>query len=109
MSRLIFLLCNITSFLIHATSLQGNVLWGSLSIVQLHLKTGLWSRDRACLPPPSPPAVGKCVSRTECPHGLTGYSARETDDSANTEEAASAAQPVGRRESGGGGASVLLE
>lgn len=35
------LLCNMASFLMWATSRQGNVLWGSLSISQFHLKTGL--------------------------------------------------------------------
>lgn len=56
------------------------------------------------LPPPSPPAVGKCVSRTKCPHGLTGCSGRVTHDSANAEEAASGAQPVAERECERGGA-----
>lgn len=108
---MILLLCNTASFLMQTTSLQGNVLWGSLSVFQFHLKTGERRAGiaHAGLPPPFPPAVGKCVSRTKCPHGLTGYSARVTEDSANTEEAASAAQPVVKLDSEEGGVLVLLE
>lgn len=76
---------------------------------QFHLKSGVRRRDCAWLPPPTPPAVGKCVSRTECPHGLTGYSSWATYESANSTEPWSGAPPIGKQNSEKGGNFVLLE
>lgn len=67
-----------------------------MSISQLHLKNcSVESRERAGLPSLSPPAVGKCVSRTDHPHGLTGRYTRATGGPANHSRAADAHQPMG--------------
>lgn len=88
---------------------------GCPTMDQFHLKTGL-RKDlfkHSVLAPdsllPTLPAVRKCVSRTECPHGLTGYCARVTDEFANPKEALFSVEPMGSRESEKGGALVLLE
>lgn len=85
---------------------------GSRSVAQFHLKTSVLRAGVApasFLPPPSPPTVGKCVSRTECPHGLTGSGAGVTRRSANGEEAGRWPGQWESGSEGGGGVLVLLE
>lgn len=110
-SSLIFLLCNQQVFWCKQEAFRemffsDEEVWALCSST---LKLVCGQQERACLPPPSPLAERKCVSRTECPHGLTGYSNWLMDDSANTKEAVSCAKPVGKRSSEVGGVWVLLE
>lgn len=73
-----WLLCNVARFLMQTRGLEGNVLWPRKSVRFLRstLRAGSPAkRERAGASLlPSLPAVGKCVSRTKCPHGLTGCS-----------------------------------